>query len=44
MPTYVEVETMDGRGLHWVVDEEVISKLIFILGEPDIELLQDEAA
>lgn len=44
MPTYVEVETLDGQTLSWVADDEVISKLIFILGEPDSESLHDSAA
>lgn len=44
MPTYVEVETLDGHTLSWVADDEVIAKLVFLLGEPDAEVLQDSAA
>ena len=44
MPTYVVAETLDGESLHWVVDDEVIAKLIFMLGEPEAQLLHDTAA
>lgn len=37
MPTYVEVETLDGAAYHWVTDDEVISKLIEVLGAPEVE-------
>ena len=30
--------------IHWVVDDEVIAKLIFMLGEPEAQLLHDTAA
>lgn len=36
MPTYVEVETLDGEVYRWVLDDDsVIEKLHAVLGQPD---------
>jgi hypothetical protein len=35
MPTYVEVETLDGEVYRWVLDDSVIEKLQAVLGQPD---------